>query len=164
MMTATSQFGSAALFVPGLDEGLSPAAQQLRATLQRAFAPSSSCIPRSRELGETRLLSALGSADAEGTAVPRETFAAALDFLWALPSDVPLPEIVVAPDGEIGFDWNDGPRRVLSVAVGNRGSLGYAALLGFEPVHGRVPFAGAVPRTVAHILGRLFPSPMRGHR
>jgi hypothetical protein len=77
--------------------------------------------------------------------------------MCSLPGDVRLPDVVVESDGEIGLDWDIGQRSVLSVIVGEGSMLRYAALIGPEPLHGRVPFAGVLPATLSFILRRIHP-------
>ncbi len=97
--------------------------------------------------------------DAEGVMVAVEPFGRALDFLAALPVEVPLPDVVVESEGKIGLDWDLDPRRVLTVTVDASSTIGYSALLGYEPIYGRVPFAAAIPETVAFLLRRVHSTP-----
>lgn len=83
-------------------------------------------------------------------------FDVALGLLNSLPPLIPLPDVEIEPDGQLALDWHVSPRRVLSLSVGPQGTIGFAALLGSEPVHGRTAFAGTLPRTVRHLLDRLF--------
>lgn len=59
-----------------------------------------------------------------------------LAFLRSLP-DVPCPEITIEPDGELGFDWNHGPRNVFSASLGVNGRIAWASLSDDITVHGR---------------------------
>jgi hypothetical protein len=81
----------------------------------------------------------------------------AFAVMCALPDAIQLPDVVVESDGEIGLDWDSGQRSVLSVIVGEGSMLRYAALIGPEPLHGRVPFAGVLPATLSFILNRIHP-------
>lgn len=53
----------------------------------------------------------------------------AMRFALALPRNLPVPDIVAEPDGEIAFDWAGSDGRVISVSIGPTGTLAYAALL-----------------------------------
>jgi len=76
---------------------------------------------------------------------------------------VPPPEIVVESESEIGLDWHEGHRRVLTLTVDGTPYLGFAALSGDEPLHGRAPFAGTLPETLAYLFRRLYPTHAVGH-
>ena len=99
-----------------------------------------------------RVDAALGVAAASPEALSRT-----LDLLNLLPPSVPLPDVVVESDSEIGLDWDEGVRRVVSLTVRNNQMVGYAALFGAEPMYGRTPFAGAIPQTIGFLLARLYP-------
>lgn len=53
----------------------------------------------------------------------------AFRFALALPRNLPVPDIVPEPDGEIAFEWAGSGGRVISVSIGPTGKLAYAALL-----------------------------------
>lgn len=82
------------------------------------------------------------------------TFETANAFMSALPSSLGRPEISVEPDGEMAFDWQENPRRTLSINVGD-GEIGFAALIGTEAIYGRVPFVSTLPDTVALLLRKV---------
>lgn len=105
------------------------------------------------------LLEACGDAGNDQTTDPisLESYRVAESFLQALPPDVPLPEVMVHPDGEIAFEWHRGKRNVLTVSIGSDGSLAFAALFGVNTIYGRELFAGSIPEAIAHCLARLFP-------
>lgn len=104
---------------------------------------------------EALLFRAVAEPVPEGVSIPWGVFASARNLVRALPSVVPAPEVSVERDGEVAFDWNEHPRRTLSVNVGD-GQLGFAALIGQEAIYGRVPFGSALPDTLALILRKLF--------
>lgn len=138
------------------DGALSAAAVSLRMTLAEATAPRTSVkVDASRTLAQT-LVSAVAEYARDGHRLPSpETVRRAFEFARALPADMPLPDVIIESDGEIGFDWDYDLRRVLSVSVGEGPMLRFATLIGAEPIHGRVPFAGALPHTLAFFLRRL---------
>jgi hypothetical protein len=79
-----------------------------------------------------------------------------IDLLRLLPTSVPLPDVVIESTHEIGLDWSEGRRRVISLTVGDSPMIGYAALFGAEPSYGRMPFTGQVPRTLRFLFRRLY--------
>jgi len=95
--------------------------------------------------------------DVEGVLVKAESFGRLCDVLGAIPSDAPLPEIVIESEDEIGLDWQSGSRRVLSLTIDGSPFIGFAALIGHETHHGRAPFAGDLPKTLTDLLRRVHP-------
>lgn len=45
-------------------------------------------------------------------------------------------EVTLEEDGEIGIDWGESARHVLSVSIGPRGRIGFSALIGDWSDHG----------------------------
>ena len=106
------------------------------------------------------LLSAFREASEEGwdgygaaPATP-ETLEYAARFLQTIPSNLPMPEISIEPDGEISFEWYDAPRWVYSVSIGPRGTLTYAGLFGRNKAHGVEQLVDEIPPTILRQLGR----------
>lgn len=148
----------APMFFPTYDEGRSEAARELNRSLSEVFGASAALSSRASQSAETKLLNAVVAARSEGMTASSKALDTALGFLWLLPANVPTPEMVIEPDGEVAFDWDEGRGRVLSISVSDVGTIGYAGLIGLEPVYGRAPFAGAIPETVLYLLTRLYPS------
>ncbi len=90
-------------------------------------------------------------------AVANSTGIRALGFLASLPDAFPLPEVDAEPDGRIAFDWYRGPRGVLTVSVGKRNSLAYAATIGSHASHGTVVLGDSFPAAIVDLLRRLYP-------
>jgi len=86
-----------------------------------------------------------------------EVLASTLDILSMLPTRFPLPEVVIESEKEVGLDWDLGKRRVLSLTVDGTPMVGFSALLGTEPLVGKLSFAEGVPETLSFYLARLFP-------
>jgi len=107
-----------------------------------------------------RLLDACheASEDPETDPVQPVTFGHAEAFLGAIPPRIPLPDIMVHPDGEIAFEWHVARDRVLTVSVGSSACVAFASLHGASTVYGREPFTGFIPDQVAYLLGRLYPT------
>jgi hypothetical protein len=76
-------------------------------------------------------------------------------FIDAFPSNVPMPEVAVDPDGEISFDWFNAPRRQFSISVGANNVLSYAGLFGRDKVAGSERFQGTVPRVFLDYIKRV---------
>lgn len=134
---------------------MGPLADALRRDVERAT--RSRAVDRGDEIYD-RVSAALHSANREdGTLTSPEAFALTLELLNALPNDIPLPAVFVESDGNIGLDWDEGNRQVISLTVRDTPMVGFSALLGAEPLHGRMPFVGEVPSTLRYLLARLFP-------
>ena len=93
----------------------------------------------------------------EGTLTSPEAVGRTLEILALLPKTIPLPQGVVESDREIGLDWDEGSRGVVSLTVRDTPMVGFAAFFGAEPLYGRVQFMGQVPETLRFLLSRLFP-------
>jgi hypothetical protein len=108
--------------------------------------------------GLVRLLDVCNQASNDDTTEPIDLhgYHLAEAFLTALPAHIPLPEVLVHPDGEIAFEWHRDPRRVVTVSVSADGTLPFAGLFGDSTTYGRERFSGTVPDAIAHCLDRLF--------
>lgn len=95
--------------------------------------------------------------DGEGAAAMSPgTVRYAAAFLAALPTQVPVPDIMTDRDGEAYLEWDRGPRAVMTVTIGPDGSLSYACLVGHTGFHGREMFKDRVPaRILDGIAGAL---------
>jgi len=147
MSVATAVFPNG-LYAPYQDRALSAAGDEVRASITGALSPQR----------DAKIWDAISSAlerGAEVDGVDMDAFGRMYDLTAALPAWVPVPEIVVESDHEIGLDWNEGSRRVLSITVDETPFLGFAALFGHEPLHGRVPFVGDLPETLDYLFTRL---------
>jgi hypothetical protein len=136
------------------DRALGPDGTELRNSIEAAIAPPRP--PRTLELLEKIGAALRKGKETEGVMVAVEPFGRMVELLTVLPADIPLPNLVVESESEIGLDWELNARRVLTVTVNPTPFIGYAALLGHEPVYGRVPFAGQIPETVAFLLRRVY--------
>jgi hypothetical protein len=90
-------------------------------------------------------------------AISSFVYANARNFLSSLPVSVPLPnDIVAEADGEIAFEWRNGPRQVFSVSVGRSDVLSFAGLFGLKAkTHGTEIFEDAIPQTVISNIRRV---------
>jgi hypothetical protein len=119
-------------------------------------------LPRRIEaLTDLRELSAecsLPNWDGEGAApVSDAVCKRAEHFLRSLPPEIPSPEVVAEPDGEIAFEWHLTPRRVFSVSISSGGRLSYAGLFGDGKTHGTEQYAAGehIPAAILWNIHRL---------
>lgn len=80
----------------------------------------------------------------------------ALRFLQSLPLSVPLPEVSADPDGEVTFEWNADPRRILYMSIGLNGVINYAGLYGSSKSKGIEYFSDEVPDQVLRCIKRVY--------
>jgi hypothetical protein len=94
-----------------------------------------------------------GSAPVEGTTVDYARL-----FVSALPIAALKAEVAIDRDGDIAFEWNFGPRRLLSISISRDGVLHYAGLFGPGHADGVEVFLGtSLPAGVSDVLRRLEP-------
>lgn len=141
------------------DRSLSDSARLVREELIEA-----SDVSISISLGEARARAreALASAyteareenwDGEGSAAADPgSYEYACSFLAMLPNSALVPEASIDPDGELSFEWYEGPRTVFSVSVGRDGTLTYAGLFGTSTRHGSEPFSDDLPEIITKSL------------
>ena len=138
------------------DRALGTEAGGLRELLDEAAAPASD--DRGSEI-LSRLLEALPQAvDSDGTTVSFSAFNKTLEFMMSLPTELPLPVVVVESENEIGLDWDEDHQRVVSLTIDNSDRIGFSALFGREPLYGRVESVDGLPETLRYVLARLYPS------
>ncbi len=138
------------------DRSLGKEAADLRDSLHEAVAPSSA-ERASKSL--SRLVEALEQAqESDGTIVSFSAFYKTLQFMISLPTELPLPIVVVESEEEIGLDWDEDPQRVVSLTIDSSDRIGFSALFGREPMYERVDYVHGLPETLQHVLGRLYPS------
>lgn len=79
----------------------------------------------------------------------------AVEFIRAMPGDLPLPEFAPEPDGSISLDWIQSRNRLFSLSVGSTNRLAYAWLDGSDRGHGVAQFDGErIPsRVIEGIIG-----------
>jgi len=78
-----------------------------------------------------------------------------VEFIRAMPDDLPLPEFAPEPDGSISLDWIQSRNRLFSLSAGSTDRLAYAWLDGSDKGHGVARFDGErIPlRIIEGIIG-----------
>lgn len=106
---------------------------------------SSAISPRMNRISSL-LLEAGSSAE---VALSDLTVDYAKSFIGSLPSNVPIPDILVEDDGAIALDWNMGRGRAISVSVYANGRLGYAWINGSSSGHAVISLSSSkVPNSI----------------
>jgi len=80
----------------------------------------------------------------------------ALLFSRLLPTNIPMPDIYVDPDGEATFEWYAAPRQVFSVTVRGNGELVYAGIFGPNRIHGTEHLDDELPEVIVQNIYRVF--------
>ena len=138
------------------DRSLGTEAEGLRESLYEAAAPASE--DRGGEIF-SRLADALEQAEvSDETTVSYSAFTKTWDFMMSLPTELPLPVVVVESEDEIGLDWDEDHQRVVSLTIDDSDQIGFSALFGREPHYGRVDCIDGLPETLRYVLARLYPS------
>jgi len=148
-----------ALAVPwvGLDSAISEEARRVRTLTASPMTETPDGRRRRWALQEVWSASSVPDWDGYGAApVTPKTRAAAEDFLRALPTTWPPPEMAADPEGEISFEWARDPHWVFTVSVSGEGRLSYAGLFGVNRVHGTESFGGQLPQAIVNNLVRFF--------
>jgi hypothetical protein len=95
----------------------------------------------------------------EAEAVPRDVILQAFRFSRSLPSYLAPPEILPETDGEIEFEWYGGKQRLVSVSVGEAGTLTYVARFGSAgKMYGTESFQTKVPPIILTAIQRVMPA------
>jgi hypothetical protein len=126
----------------------------LRKSLADATAPA---LGRDDEILERALHAASRARKKKDILVDADVFGRAVSLMRALPLYYPVPAVVVEGEDEIGLDWDEGNRRIVSLTIDRTPLVGFAALFGHEPIHGSFKLAQRIPDTLRFLLGRLYP-------
>ena len=80
----------------------------------------------------------------------------ALAFASLIPAGYPRPELTADPDGEVSFDWFGKNDRILSISVGPKGRLSFAARFSDdERLSGALTLKDEFPRIILQALQRV---------
>ena len=93
---------------------------------------------------------------AHAEAISPDTYEVARRFIEALPRDSQLPTVTAEPDGQLNFEWYQGPRRLLTVSVSASGTLYWAALIGTEDPRGSCQFVDQFPKTLLYWISQVY--------
>lgn len=165
MTTATAHLYAPVTYLTRANSnGASPTAQKLRDFISENVCAlrEASTWDRAREayaaLREAYQECSVPNWDGYGAApLHAAAYEEAIAFLNALPAQIPVPDIAPEPDGSIGFEWNNGPNRLLAVSVSGKGFIVYAGILGKgNKSHGTENFDGTIPGVVLAAIRRVY--------
>ena len=165
-MTDTATLSIQRFALSPFDRAVSDEAGVLRQLIREASEFSNSIAVGEPKRAAQEVLAAVFSAaqvddwDLAGSRrVEPSTYEYAAQFLRLLPISISSPDVAVDNDGEILFEWDQGPRQVFSVSVGMDGTLTYAGLFGHTKSHGTEHAREALPMDISRCLERLSAPP-----
>jgi hypothetical protein len=151
-------------FFLSMDRGVSETAEKLQKTIENMLSDCSYSVT----LDEKAIIQDLNKVldefsfdnwDGYGAkAIDIDSYRRAIRFVRSLPTTIPHPEITIDPDGEVSFEWYEGPRRVFTISIGGRNDITYAGLFGFNKVNGTECFYDEIPKAILDNFDRLFAS------
>jgi hypothetical protein len=77
-------------------------------------------------------------------------------FIYALPDDIPMPELAPEPDGSVSLDWGESKTRLFSLSIGPNNWLAFAWLDGADKGHATAQFDGVnIPSLIVDQIRKL---------
>ena len=92
----------------------------------------------------------------DAPALKPQVFEYARQFIATVPLDLPNPEISASPQGDISFEWYQGPKQIVSVGVSESGEIHFASLSGYRRVFGSYPFDGTFDDQIYGLIHDLY--------
>lgn len=89
-------------------------------------------------------------------AINRESYQNAVNFALSLPFSIPNPDIYVAPNGEVTFEWYEGKRKTFAISIGKENELMFAGLYGASTEYGTEYIIGDIPESILDRINRLY--------
>ena len=89
--------------------------------------------------------------------INEQTFLEAMLLLDQLPSEMPLPEVIPEPTGNIAFEWYKGKKHVYVISISGKSTIEYAGLFGgHNKTYGAEYYSGELPELIISNILRLF--------
>lgn len=140
-------------YTPTVD--LSITAGALHESINLALSARTSVVARRTDDLVEYFFGAITDAARAGVSARSEAVSRAYFLLRAMPTNLPLPTVIVEEDGDVALDWDLGQRRVVTVTVSDGPTLRYASQIGAETAYGRVPYSGEAPSTIVRLVQRV---------
>lgn len=80
----------------------------------------------------------------------------ASSFIDIMPTTIPIPDIMIHPDGEVAFEWQYDRNLVFTIAFAENSCINYAGLFREDKVYGTERFLDSIPESISFALKRLF--------
>lgn len=92
----------------------------------------------------------------DGVPISDKTFWEGVKLIGLLPQDLPPPEIMPEPTGEIAFEWYKDRKHVFVMSVGGKERISYAGLFGsHSQTHGVEYLPDRFPQSIINNVRRL---------
>ena len=88
--------------------------------------------------------------------IDMESYRNAVNFALSLPSRIPNPDIYVAPNGEVTFEWYEGKRKIFTVSIGKENELTFAGLYGASKEYGVEYIIEDIPESILERINKLY--------
>jgi hypothetical protein len=89
--------------------------------------------------------------------IPARAYLEAIRLAELIPRELPLPEVVPEPNGDIAFEWYRGKRFLFVLSVEGNNIINYAGLFGSTTrIYGSEYFTDELPTSVLERIQRLF--------
>ena len=89
--------------------------------------------------------------------ITSQAYFEALRFIDLLPDDLPLPDVVPEPRGQIGFEWRREHGSIYVIALNGKNLISYTGLFGAgNEAHGTENFTEFMPETIIEHFNRLY--------
>lgn len=143
----------------GCASAVSDVAIHLQESIRRLFraADDVQTFSARENLFESMLRGALDDlvVDDDQYAVSTAAVQRASQLIQSLPSEIPVPDVAVDPDGEVSLDWVPSRTRAFSISVGDSDRLAFAWMDGTDRAHGVFRFTSSMPRSLLLQLAEL---------
>lgn len=87
--------------------------------------------------------------------IKEEAYLQALELVDALPSSLPLPEVIPERSGDLALEWSKGRRAVLVISVSGETVIHYAGIFGTSKIHGSEYLEDFLPQVIIENISRL---------
>lgn len=87
--------------------------------------------------------------------IKEEAYLQALELVDALPSSLPLPEVIPERSGDLALEWSKGKRAVLVISVSGEKMIQYAGIFGTSKIHGSEYLEDFLPQVIIENISRL---------
>ena len=83
------------------------------------------------------------------------SMAHSINFIGLLPDNFLNPEVAIDIDGDVAFEWDAGPRKIISLRMSAGGSIKYASLIGFSKRYGTLYFNDSIPEEISKAISSI---------
>ncbi len=95
--------------------------------------------------------------DSEAVPISEMTYNETISFLRALPSSLPIPEVVTEPDGDLALEWYVSNYRSFVIGFSGIGVLSYSGLFGRgHKTYGTEFVSESIPRVIVENIRRAY--------